>query len=74
MLLLIAVQGHQFHPFNNFSQFLQLKALNPDVKVNLSESPFDNEKYPSHVSLLVCSSKYGYFVAGTPKGTCNSDH
>ncbi|KAJ2959048.1 hypothetical protein NQZ79_g5460 [Umbelopsis isabellina] len=54
-------------------EFLQLKALNPDVKVNLSDSPFDTEKYPSHVSLLVCSSKFGYFVAGTPKGFVYGD-
>ncbi|KAI8584144.1 hypothetical protein K450DRAFT_218375 [Umbelopsis ramanniana AG] len=49
-------------------EFLQLKALNPDVKVNLSGDPFDTKSYPGNVSLLECSSKFGYFVAGTPKG------
>ncbi|KAI9282989.1 hypothetical protein BC943DRAFT_103960 [Umbelopsis sp. AD052] len=49
-------------------EFLQLKALNPDVKVNLSGDPFDTNSYPGSVSLLECSSKFGYFVAGTPKG------
>lgn len=49
-------------------QFLQLKALNADVKVNISEEAFDTQTYPANVNLLACSSKFGYFVGGTPKG------
>jgi hypothetical protein len=39
--------------------------------VRISEESFPEET-PTFASLLVISNEYGYFVAGTPSGTCSS--
>ncbi|KAI8096778.1 uncharacterized protein BX664DRAFT_356098 [Halteromyces radiatus] len=39
-----------------------------DAKVSIQEESFNKNEYPSHVSLLACSGKYGYFVVGHIKG------
>ncbi|KAF7725277.1 hypothetical protein EC973_000287 [Apophysomyces ossiformis] len=49
-------------------EFFRFNGLVPDAKVALQDSPFESSQYPSEVSLLACSSKYGYFVAGSVDG------
>ncbi|KAI9244624.1 hypothetical protein BY458DRAFT_560966 [Sporodiniella umbellata] len=52
--------------------FLCFKSLVPDVKVKLPELPFhedvDKSVKKSFFSQLVCSSKYGYFIAASKEG------
>lgn len=42
--------------------------MKPDVKVELSNSNFHTDRYRKSSSLLTCSSKYGYFIAGSVSG------
>ncbi|KAI7866824.1 hypothetical protein BDF14DRAFT_1808260 [Spinellus fusiger] len=49
-------------------EFFRFNSLVPDAKIALQDSQFSFEKYPANVSLLACSSKYGYFVAGSIHG------
>ncbi|KAG0173274.1 hypothetical protein DFQ28_011185 [Apophysomyces sp. BC1034] len=49
-------------------QFFRFNGLVPDAKISLQDSPFNRSNYGSDVSLLACSSQYGYFVAGSVTG------
>ncbi|CEP14626.1 hypothetical protein [Parasitella parasitica] len=50
------------------ADFFHLKNLVTDVKVELPHAQVKQTE--DHISLLACSSKYGYFVAATAKGFC----
>lgn len=49
-------------------QSFKFTGLVPDGKVSIQEENFNKTDYPSTVSLLACSGKYGYFVAGHVQG------
>ncbi|KAI7891985.1 uncharacterized protein EV154DRAFT_206332 [Mucor mucedo] len=49
-------------------EYFRFNSLVPDVKVELSDSNFPVDRYRKSSSLLVCSSIYGYFVAGSCSG------
>ncbi|KAI8881256.1 hypothetical protein K501DRAFT_334808 [Backusella circina FSU 941] len=49
-------------------EFFRFKSLVPDAKARLINSKFEESKYDNNTSLLVCSSLYGYFIAGTLDG------
>ncbi|KAI9495562.1 hypothetical protein BDB00DRAFT_813821 [Zychaea mexicana] len=63
-------------PAMNESEVFRFSSLVPDARVTLQEKKpdsdeydrFDVGRYPPTVSLLVCSSKYGYYVAATLEG------
>ncbi|KAI9268124.1 hypothetical protein BDA99DRAFT_597940 [Phascolomyces articulosus] len=60
-------------PAMNESEVFRFSSLVPDARITLHEKKedseeyerFDPERYPSNVSLLACSSKFGYYVAAT---------
>ncbi|KAI8878616.1 hypothetical protein K501DRAFT_336646 [Backusella circina FSU 941] len=49
-------------------EFFKFTSLVPDAKVSIQTDPFAIANYPTPVSLLACSSKLQYFVAGTTTG------
>ncbi|KAI7850415.1 hypothetical protein BDC45DRAFT_518259 [Circinella umbellata] len=63
-------------PASNESEVFRFTSLVPDARITLHEKKqdsdeyerFDVERYPPTVSLLACSSKFGYYVAASLKG------
>ncbi|GAA5799694.1 hypothetical protein HPULCUR_005111 [Helicostylum pulchrum] len=52
----------------NLVEFLRFQGLVPDVQIALKDSNFHTDKYRNSCSLFTCSSKYGYFIAGSLDG------
>ncbi|KAK4513934.1 ribose phosphate diphosphokinase subunit prs4 [Mucor velutinosus] len=50
------------------ASFFEIKSLVPDVKIKLPDAQVAQTK--NHISLLACSSSYGYFIAATANGFC----
>ncbi|KAI7900036.1 uncharacterized protein BX663DRAFT_519398 [Cokeromyces recurvatus] len=49
-------------------EFFKFTSLVPDAKVSIQEGSFEISKYDASVSLMACSSKFGYFVSATING------
>ncbi|KAI7873688.1 hypothetical protein K492DRAFT_211979, partial [Lichtheimia hyalospora FSU 10163] len=61
-------------PASKESELFRFQSIVPDAKIALQEKVqdeyprFDTNQYPANVSLLACSSTYGYYVAATLEG------
>ncbi|KAG0164713.1 hypothetical protein DFQ28_009685 [Apophysomyces sp. BC1034] len=50
------------------AELFTFRSLATDVKISIEDSPLQLPKYSGNISLLACSSKYGFIVAGTTRG------